>query len=90
MKYIAMNPFKELIRKFCKEVEMGALKFVESPEFKKSVYNELTADELLDTIMQEDREDVRTVLVCFLHFKLMDRFYQSSAEKEHFTRFKGN
>jgi hypothetical protein len=89
MKYIAMNPFKDLIRKFCQELEKSAIKFVESKEFKNSIYNELTADELLDTIMQEDREDVRAVLVCLLHFKLMERYYQSSEEKQHFKRFKG-
>jgi hypothetical protein len=89
MKYLAMNPFKDLIRKFCQELEKSAIKFADSKEFKKSIYNDLTADQLLDTIMQEDREDVRAVLVCLLHYKLNERFYQSSAEKQHFKRFKG-
>ncbi|MEN9919943.1 MAG: hypothetical protein RL662_2379 [Bacteroidota bacterium] len=89
MKYIAMGPFKDLIKEFCKELEKSALKYATSQEFKTSEYNEYTANELLEAITNEDREEVRATLVCLLHYKLIDRFYQSSAEKQHFTRFKG-
>ncbi len=89
MKYIAMTQFKELVLEFCQELEKSATKYVESNEFKTSQYNEYVAKDLLEAIMNEDREEVRVVLVCLLHYKLQDRFYQSSAEKEHFRRFKG-
>ena len=89
MKYIAMTQFKELVLEFCQELEKSAIKYVESKEFKTSQYNEYVAHDLLDAIMNEDREEVRVVLNCLLHYKLQDRFYQSSAEKEHFRRFKG-
>jgi len=89
MKYIAMRSFKELILKFCEELEEGAIKYAESKEFKNSAYNEYTADQLLDAARDEDNEAVRAVLVCLFHYKLMDRFYQSREEKEHFKRFKG-
>lgn len=89
MKYVALGPFKELISEFCQELEKSAIKYAESKEFKNSEYNEYTANELLEAITNEDREEVRATLVCLLHYKLIDRFYQSSAEKQHFIRFKG-
>lgn len=89
MKYIAMGPFKDLVREFCQDLEKSAVKYADSKEFKNSQYNDYTAHDLLDCISNEDREEVRAVLVCLLHYKLNDRFYQSSAEKAHFQRFKG-
>lgn len=89
MKYIAMESLKNLIHKFCQEVETAAIKYAESSEFKKSPYNDYTAEQLLDAIMNEDHEGVRATLVCLLHYKMMDRFYQTVEEKQHFMRFKG-
>ena len=89
MKYVAMDPLKNLIREFAKELEESALKFVDSKGFKQSTYNDYTADQLLDTIKNEDHEGIRAALVCLFHYKLKDRFYQSLAEKQHFQRFKG-
>lgn len=89
MKYVAMGPLKELIRKFASEVEESALKYIESKDFKKSSYNDYTAEELLDAIRDEDHEGTRAALVCLFHYKLKHRYYQSLEEKQHFTRFKG-
>lgn len=89
MKYVAAGSLKDLIREFTKELEESALKFVDSKDFKNSTYNDYTAEQLLDTIKNEDHEGIRAALVCLFHYKLKDRFYQSSAEKQHFTRFKG-
>lgn len=89
MKYVAMGQYKDLIRKFCNELEHAAIKYVESKDFKGSTYNEYTAEQLLDTIRDEEDEGIRTALVCLFHYKLLTRFHQSVAEKQHFAKFKG-
>ena len=75
MRYIAMIPFKALVREFCHKLEEAAIKFVESKEFQKSEYDHYSDVDLLDAINHEDHEEKRAVLLCVLHYKIEHNFF---------------
>jgi hypothetical protein len=90
VKYLAPVTFRNLIVKYCDELKDKSIKFANSKEFKTSEYHDYTAVDLVEAIHNEDHEDRRAVLVCMLHYKLEHFMYQTTAERRHFERFKGD
>lgn len=93
MKYIYFPDLKVLFEEMCDQIKEKGIEFLESKEFKKSDYNNYTARQLLEIINQEDREEKRAALLCFLHYK-MNRvkkntlgLYTSQDERRHYEIF---
>jgi hypothetical protein len=79
MKDIAMIPFKNLVKSFCKELEESSIKYIESDEFKKSEYDLYTPHDLLDAMMNEEYEHKRLVILCLLHYKIERKLFNPAS-----------